>query len=142
MYVSTHLVTGAALGLLTGKPWSAFLLGAGSHIFLDMLPHSDYRDISSGIIDVICAIVLLTYLYDSYRELSLIIGALGGTLPDLEVAMSFLRGRNVNFFPTHTSTLPHGRAKSIWGRWGQILLIIFMVVLLSLLALPLHMGRF
>jgi hypothetical protein len=132
MYVSTHLVTGAALGLLTGKLWSAFLIGAGSHIFLDMLPHSDYGDISSGIIDVICATLLLTYLYDGYRELPLIIGAIGGTLPDLEVAISFLRGRSMNFFPTHTSALPHGRAKSIWGRWGQILFIIFMVLLLSL----------
>ena len=39
MLISTHVLSGALLGRVLGRPLPALLIGAASHLALDRLPH-------------------------------------------------------------------------------------------------------
>jgi len=41
MIFTSHVLTGAALATATSSPIIAFLLGLGSHLILDLIPHLD-----------------------------------------------------------------------------------------------------
>ncbi len=131
MYFSTHLVAGAAVGKIVGSPSLAVLLGLGTHLVMDMLPHHDYKHIINGIIDFIVGFSILSYLYWTSGNIVLLFGAIAATIPDVEVVISRFRNKRIKYFPSHTGFVPHGRAISPWGIYTQIIFIILMLVVLS-----------
>lgn len=112
MLFITHAIVGAAVGSVTGNPYSGFLMGVASHHVLDAIPHFDQgtfyttrnkpnyigvtpEDISAAfssrrdwlvlVVDVVLACVVFSVVL-SYRPdnlLALLSGALGGLAPDL-----------------------------------------------------------
>ncbi len=115
MYFSVHAVTGAVFGTITANPGTAFVAGLGSHILLDMIPHHDYSKVSSGLIDLIFGIIVISFFMGVGHDLNLLIGAIGGGIPDLEVAIGYLRGKHWNIFPSHTGLTPHNRLQNVTG---------------------------
>ncbi len=107
MYASTHFAVGAAIGKMVGNSWQAFLLGFLSHIILDIIPHHDYRGRRGIFLDTMVTAAMVLWLYPSSAYI--LWGALGGTLPDLEVIIShiFFKRKGPLFFPTHSGKLPH-----------------------------------
>ena len=42
MFITPHMLVGAAIGIKVSNPWTAIFLGLFSHYLLDSLPHWDY----------------------------------------------------------------------------------------------------
>ncbi|MBE3578157.1 MAG: hypothetical protein IMX00_10770 [Limnochordales bacterium] len=132
-----HGLTGAALGVMLRHPAAALLAGVISHIPLDETPHRDYRTALAAIVDLVATAAVLAmaciYLHRRQRAelvLPLLLGAVGGILPDLEVAIGYFYHQRL-FFPTHTGLLPHPQLQSgNLGIWTQVV-----VILLDLLCL-------
>ena len=94
---------GALIGQNVPTPALAFSLGAASHFILDLIPHGDsqlYHGYKHGVsvrksiayvtVDAIGSIILFIYLLEvaPYASRStMIAGVIGGTIPDLLVAI-------------------------------------------------------
>lgn len=111
MYVTTHALLGAACAATLPGPGVGFLGGLISHAVADMVPHNDYRKAWHGVLDLAIAAAALSFLAGVTGAPHLIIGAVGGAIPDLEVAIWYLSGGKWkhSIFPTHTGLLPHGK---------------------------------
>ncbi len=107
MYVSTHFVTGAAIGKMVGNNWIAFILGILSHIILDIIPHHDYRGKKGAFLDTLITGAMALWLFSSPSYVFW--GAIGATIPDLEVIISyvFFKKKGPRFFPTHSGKFTH-----------------------------------
>ncbi|HHV63175.1 MAG TPA: hypothetical protein GXX51_11135 [Firmicutes bacterium] len=134
MYCTTHTVAGAAAGLLAGDPVTGFILGLGTHAVLDALPHHDYSNTATGVLDTLVAAVIVGTIAalgvgGRYGILS---GAVGGAVPDLEVVRAHLNPRaylppNPSrrlIFPSHSGLIPHGRRWVPWGIVTQAAIVI------------------
>lgn len=126
MYFTTHVLVGAALGAGLGNPLLAFPAGALSHIALDAVPHNDYRRLAAGVIDFFAGLAVLAGLmawraHAGAAPLSgLLWGALGGGLPDLEVALAYLRVIPRRFrFPSHSGLTRHRQTRFWPGMAAQ-----------------------
>ena len=94
------MIAGSALGVATGNPIGAFLVGTASHIVLDQIPHTDpgiflknnelkvwpkwiyyfaYLDILAGV----TVVLILASQTNSSNWLNLFAGAFGGIFLDL-----------------------------------------------------------
>lgn len=102
MLSTFHVFAGAAVGVATGNPLTAFLAGAVSHHFTDLLPHWDPgsfyapqpgpedlrgRGLWVAVGDNIVAVGVIIWLGQrfgaQYDPRILVSGAIGGIFPDL-----------------------------------------------------------
>lgn len=120
MHFTTHLLSGAAVGAAVGQPVPAFVAGLLAHAVLDAVPHNDYHRVRYAIADILLGGVLYFHVVRKFG-LPAQFGAVGGFLPDLEVALGHvilslkpgLAWRNL--FPSHSGLIPHGHASLIVG---------------------------
>ena len=133
MLTSVHLLTGAAIGKLTGNWWSAILLSYAFHHIFDSIPHynpqpvkgyleghlggADKRDLILKSLEPALGIAATLYLiFSNPLDLrsSMVLGAVFGWLPDLFVFLEWkFKKRFARFFTRiekhfhqHTSFLP------------------------------------
>jgi len=112
-------------------PAAALLAGVISHIPLDETPHRDYRTPLQAIVDLAATAAVLAFLrwYLGHQQRAdlwpaLLWGAVGGILPDLEVAIGYFFHQR-QFFPTHNGLLPHPQLQSgSFGIWTQVIVVI------------------
>jgi len=111
MILSTHAVVGGAIAsLMPNHPLLALLCGIGSHFAIDAIPHADYplrsissradqgaviavnrsllRDLGTISLDAAVGLAVAMLLYATpTAALAVLLGALGGMLPDpLQIA--------------------------------------------------------
>jgi len=115
LHWTTHIVTGAALGYLIDRPVQAALVGVGSHIVLDTIPHYDPDSELGYVIDALLGVLTLTFIAGSKTirgidgRHALLWGAIGGALPDTELLVNLVENVEPEqyVFPSHDGTLPH-----------------------------------
>jgi len=131
MYVSSHVVTGAAVGKLAAGNFPGFILGIISHVLLDLIPHHDYKKTWGMVLDILITIVMFSWIL-SFHPAYIFWGALGGALPDLEVFLNrtVFKEKKISIFPTHNGLLPHGKME-----WPVGFLIPVLIGLLGLIFL-------
>jgi len=107
MLFTTHLLTGAGVGTLTGEPVSAFALGIISHHLCDRIPHFDWGSIYPlvgkdeqwkpihwviAIADVCIGLGLASLLIvQGLYSPSMIAGATGAVAPDVVDSIPWTR---------------------------------------------------
>jgi len=139
MYFTTHLLAGAALGTGLHNPLLALPAGLLSHAALDAVPHHDYWRAGSGALDLFCGLGILAGLMawqaraGTGAALSLLAGAAGGTLPDLELVLAYLGviGRRLRF-PSHSGLVPHPQTSFWRGALNQGAVAALALLLLAL----------
>lgn len=111
MYYSTHLVIGASVGAVTGHPVKAFIAGLASHIVLDLIPHHDHERVINCVVDVVGSTIIFAiwFLY-AQPGLSVLVGAVAGVLPDIEIPLYYYKYIEKRYFPSHTGWIPHKRS--------------------------------
>ena len=152
MFIATHVTMGALIGQNVPTPALAFTLGAASHFILDMIPHGDsnlYHKYKQGVsvrksliyvtADAIASIALFIYLLEvaPYASRStMIAGVIGGTIPDLIVAVGeWWKIRPLRWFQRlhihiHDAVVSRvGNVPLKWGLLMQIIVLWAMVVL-------------
>lgn len=123
LYCVTHTVVG---GMTAGRlinPVGAFFGGVISHIILDAVPHHDYKETVWGVLDVFLSVCII--LFSLWRPglfpPAFFWGGLGGALPDLEVAIRHLSGKDIRpLFPSHSGLTPHSSLAWPAGFWIQV----------------------
>jgi hypothetical protein len=109
MMVSLHALMGAALSRLCPGPKQAFLLGLGSHLVADMIPHHDLDLLREGLL-LGGVMGLLGYTQGvQSREFA---GAVGAILPDAESAVAALGDLEDGKLILPNHSLLHGREVS------------------------------
>ncbi len=105
MICGVHALLGAALGNSLKSKKQAFLAGLISHFFADLTPHRDLTPATEALFAITAtAAVGAGKGWDSPA----FHGALGGVVPDIENAVSYLLGGDgPHIFPTHMGL--HGR---------------------------------
>jgi hypothetical protein len=112
MSVYTHVAVGAALGSLTANPAAAFVIGLAAHVPADLVSHYDFG--RTWMEMVLAAAALGGFIWLGGGHLPVILGALGGVLPDAETLVANWRPafRGRKYFPSHSGALAHGGRKS------------------------------
>jgi hypothetical protein len=130
------MAVGAAAGSFIGNQGAAALLGAASHVVLDVLPHYEFEKIWVELVAVVA--VLGGLLLAGMGGSGLFWGALGAAAPDAENMawrLGLLPGR-LKVFPGHSERLsgllPHGRALPRRHAFTQIALITVCAVVVAL----------
>ncbi len=128
MYVTSHALSGAAIGAVTasaGYPsWVAFIAGFVSHAVLDSIPHHDYTSLPGAVVDLLLTggvIWIVGSLYPTHYLWFW--GLFGATIPDLEVGLKHLFplwGIKLRY-PSHSGLLPHPQIPFWPGVLPQIL---------------------
>lgn len=134
MYVTTHALLGAAAAATLPGPGVGFLGGVMSHAVADMIPHNDYQKGWHGALDLVTAAAILSFLVGVTGAPHIMIGAVGGAIPDLEVAIWYLSGGRWkhSIFPTHAGLLPHGKTRFGLGFLIQTALALLAVAIIAL----------
>jgi hypothetical protein len=115
-----HILGGAAVSTLADSAGGAFVLGLASHAILDTLPHYDYN-LTTQILLLVGASALVKWQYDQTGDIRIVVGAVGGFLPDIEHVFRKLGIQNDRYFPTHNGSIPHGKAPNMWqGIWLEV----------------------
>lgn len=114
MNLSAHVAVGAAVGYLTKNPVLGFAAGFLSHHIIDSLPHTDggslevdvknfakdKRIITIVAIDFVLLTLVVLFLYTLHGfYLPMVLGAIGGALPDLIDNMPFWSPRLRKIYP-------------------------------------------
>jgi hypothetical protein len=107
---SVHAAIGAAIGKqLRSKPL-ALIIGIGSHVVGDMLPHHDMGAAEAPLVFATLAHIALRHGWNSPAFWA----ALGAVLPDFEHIPAELKKdprrsepMEEKYFPTHNAKLPH-----------------------------------
>lgn len=115
MHWTTHIVTGAAWGMLLGRPVTAGVTGIGLHLAFDLVPHKDPEEDTGYITDTLLGLAVLAFLAKSNRmraadpKRASLFGAIGSCLPDVELAAKLYMNLDDEqlLFPTHNGMLPH-----------------------------------
>ena len=110
MIVSLHVATGAAAGALAGSRRGALVLGPLLHLAGDRMPHEDVGDQSFEIGSGVAAVLLLAAARGPLDPA--VVGALAGSLPDVEHVWRLPRPGGRKLFPSHRI---HG-----WHRAGGV----------------------
>ena len=91
MFVTTHVLVGAAVGGLTRRPLLALPLGVASHLALDAVPHwggvSSATFLAVAVVDGLLGLTAMgaaTVLSPPALRLAVLAGAAGAALPDLD----------------------------------------------------------
>lgn len=132
MFYSTHLVTGAAIGVVTGSPVKAFLFGLLSHLLLDAIPHHDHRKVRNCALDIVGGTLLFALAFFFWKpDPAMLWGAIGGVIPDIEVPLYYFGLIKRRVFPSHNGWMPHSGAAPLRGVLIQIFVISVGVWVLS-----------
>ncbi|MCP4231176.1 MAG: hypothetical protein GY771_13640 [bacterium] len=109
MSVFTHVAIGAAVGVASGNPVLAFLLGIASHAVADTMSHFDFENVWLETALAIVAGFFLWWL--GGWQWAVFFGALGAALPDMEHLMYHIKlfKNKADMFPSHGGTITHGR---------------------------------
>jgi len=114
MNLSAHVAVGATVGYFTGNPALGFVAGFLSHHVIDALPHTDggsfkvnVKDFAKDIriikivaIDLVLMTVIGLFLYTLHGfYLPMVLGAIGGAMPDIIDNMPFWSPRLRKIFP-------------------------------------------
>jgi hypothetical protein len=104
--LAVHVPAGALAGRWAGSGTAAFGWGVLSHAALDLVPHKDPfgERAEIGMTATMLALVAALTRADA-RSLA---GAVGGSLPDLEHLMPWVRHRGRAVVPTHAWARLHG----------------------------------
>jgi hypothetical protein len=97
--VSLHVASGAAVGALAPSRRSALLLGALTHFFGDRVPHEDIPDRRFELVSGVAALAALAARRGPFD--ASVLGAVGGSAPDLEHVLSLPRPGGRKLFPSH-----------------------------------------
>jgi hypothetical protein len=111
-----HVAVGAALGSLAPHPAVALALGTAAHIPADLVSHRDFNRVAELLM---AAAALILYTWLGGFKLTVVLGAVGGALPDVE---SLFRGGE-KIFPSHSRLLRHGGAGPAWDAVVQIAVV-------------------
>ncbi len=98
MLISTHVLSGALLGRAVGRPLPSMVLGLGSHLLLDRLPHwgkgggwpveeMDNETFRVAVVDGLVGLTLIAVvlrIVPARRRLPVLAGIVGACLPDLD----------------------------------------------------------
>jgi hypothetical protein len=115
--VSLHVATGALAGSLAGSRGRALLLGLATHAAGDALPH---QDIGSRRFETVSGVAALALLAARRGPLDpAVLGAVGGSIPDLEHVLPVPRPGGRKLFPSHRVRGWH-RAGGV-PAWAQVL---------------------
>jgi len=105
-----HASIGAALGRAIGNPFIAFIVGVGSHIIGDVIPH---HDMDIGEVPLVFSTLAQVGRVHGWKSPEFW-GALGAVCPDFEHIPYELRKDPRRFWPmkekwipTHNGRLPH-----------------------------------
>ena len=123
MTILPHALMGGLVGgLFPRNRFWAFLGGIFSHLFLDLVPHWDYRTAWAGAASTILSFAALVVLSKHWKKATIFWGGLGAMFPDLEVALVFFSVIRPDqmVFPTHTF-LPHPQASIFYSAFLQVL---------------------
>jgi hypothetical protein len=90
--LTNHVLSGALIGALAGRPASAFTAGVTSHFLLDAVPHwgkwgTRRRFLRVAVADgltSLAAVAALTALSPAERRPAVLAGITGAALPDIE----------------------------------------------------------
>jgi hypothetical protein len=107
MFVTNHVLSGAVVGqLLKRRPFTAFVVGVGSHLLLDSIPHwgCDWDEpggkdrffraaVRDGLLGA-TAMLIVTASVDKMSRKSTVAAMVGAVLLDLDKPISFATGRN------------------------------------------------
>ncbi len=101
-------MVGALAGAVAPNVFLAPVLGAGSHVLLDMPPHYDFDRVGHEV--ALGALALALILLSGLANTKIILGALFGALPDLENLLWKWKiiPDNGKVFPSHSGLIPHG----------------------------------
>lgn len=103
MLITNHVLSGAVIGVVTGRPAAAFALGAASHFALDAVPHwGDWGDDMSLFMRVavrdgltgLAVMGALTALAPPSARVAVLAGMVGAALPDLDKPSVVFFGRS------------------------------------------------
>jgi hypothetical protein len=121
-----HVAAGALLGSFFDSRPLAFVVGLGSHIPLDMVPHIDFEDFR---VDAVMTLALLGGILLITGFSPVFLGAVGAVAPDFENLLwkcGIIREQS-KVFPTHSGLIRHGRAAGTKGVRGEIIVSAFSV---------------
>ena len=115
MHWTTHVVAGAAVGFIIGRPVPAALVGFASHIAMDTFPHNDPETDIPYVVDSVIGLACLGVLAGSHRlrradgHRAALAGAIGAAAPDLELLRKLFTTVHEEdyLYPTHNGTIPH-----------------------------------
>jgi hypothetical protein len=143
VFVTTHVLAGAAIGAATRRPLVGLVLGAASHLALDAVPHwggvtpSTFLAVAvaDGLLGL-AAMALTTRLAPPGLRTAVLAGAVGGALPDLDKPAELFVGRSP--FPVAFDDIHGAIQREAPGWWwveaGTAALVV--AVLLVLLTRP------
>ena len=103
MLITNHVLSGALIGAVTGRPAAAFALGAASHFALDAVPHwGDWDGDMSLFMRVavrdgltgLAVMGALTALAPPSARVAVLAGMAGAALPDLDKPSVMFFGRS------------------------------------------------
>lgn len=128
MHWTTHIVTGAALGFITGRPLPALAVGVASHVALDAAPHFDPDHDLGYVLDSAVGLVILAGMARSAAlertdpRHAAVAGAVGGALPDVEhLKKLFVYVEENDYrFPTHNGTIEHRETAMVPSYLSQV----------------------
>jgi len=99
--ITNHVVAGAAIGAVARGPASAFVLGIGSHVVMDALPHWGHPDydvfIKVAVVDGLIGLATLATLARAAspeRRTAVVAGMLGACFPDADKPSTLFFGRS------------------------------------------------
>lgn len=101
MIITNHVVAGAVIGSLAPGPASAFVLGVGSHLAMDVVPHWGHPDhavfIRVAVVDGLVGLATMT-AFASWaapdRRIAIVAGMLGACVPDADKPSELFFGRS------------------------------------------------
>jgi hypothetical protein len=113
VFVTNHVLAGAAIGSRVDRPAAAFVTGVASHFVLDAIPHwGDPRRevfIRAAVADGLtglAALVLTVGAARGDRRAAVLAGALGAAFPDLDKPWREVFGRSP--FPAAVDSFHNG----------------------------------
>lgn len=149
MWVTVHVISGAALGAVLGSSglglplWVVLLAALLFHALLDLVPHWDYtRDRRRGLWALLDLGVSTVFILVGWLALGLpadvLVAGLASAAPDLDVLDGVLPSRRDahgrprrRLFPSHWKRYPHGRAKPLPGILVQVVVVVGSLVLIA-----------
>jgi hypothetical protein len=102
MLVTNHVLSGAVIGAVAGRPVPAFVLGVASHFALDAAPHwgkfgDDRRMLRVAVPDGLVGLAVMgtmTAVAPRDRLAAVLAGMAGAALPDLDKPFRIFLGRS------------------------------------------------
>jgi hypothetical protein len=131
LHWTTHVLTGASVGYLIGRPVPAALAGFAGHLAMDTFPHHDpdadipyVVDSAVGLLAVV-AIAASKKVRDADPRRAALWGAIGAGLPDLELLAKLVTivEQEDYLYPTHNGAIPHRQTSMTLSLLSQALLI-------------------